>query len=303
MGVPTRLEEWTLDAVRELLAKGVFESDWFDFKMALPHRDAKDDKERLRKTIAAFANTDGGYLVYGVKDDRGLPVDERIVGIDQAFDFPRHFGEYGSGPKIAPSVDWEPRSEPIKIPETGKLIHVIWIKRSWRKPHAILEGMKFIFPKRTNKGTEDMSYIEVRQAFQETEFRRTKLSLLLSELDYLKKVAERLLHYVDGSQAGPGEPLHWAWVTRYGTTLIDVTLGDVFSFLAADPQLWGNLAKVRDAASRSNVVCEAFSNIVYTPMTSKEYITTRHYQTVKECAEAIVANADKARQGLERLLT
>lgn len=282
MGEPTSLEEWTLDAVKELLIKGVFESDWFDFKVALPHKDAKSDKDRLRKTIAAFANTDGGFLIYGVKDDRNLSVEERLIGLDLAFDFPRHFGEYASGEKIAPSVEWEPRPEPIMIPKTGKLIHVIWIRRSWRKPHAILDGVRFTFPKRTHKGNEDMSYLEVRQAFQGTDFKRTKLSLLIAELEEMHEAADYLLDILPDKYDPEQGVLHQSWTTRFDTTLLDITLGDAFSFLTADPELWKLLNDVRGAARMHNATSEGIASIVHLSLNGTSGTYMQHYKFVRE---------------------
>ena len=84
--IPGALSEWTVDNVRSLLMQGVFESDRFDFKERLPDPKDADGKLRLRKTCAAFANSAGGFLVFGVKDDRGLHADERLVGVEAVLD-------------------------------------------------------------------------------------------------------------------------------------------------------------------------------------------------------------------------
>lgn len=302
MGVPTSLEEWTLDAVKELLAKGVFESDWFDFKVGLPHKDAKTDKIDLRKRIAAFANSEGGYLVYGVKDDRKLSPEKRLVGIDPAFDFPRHFGEYASGRDVAPSIEWTYRNPPIEIPETVRLIHVIWIYRSWRKPHVILEGVKMMFPKRTNKGTEYMDYSEVRLAFEDTERRRVKLGLLAAELSKVAVVAEEILFRIPPGDPQHGIPFQEAWTLRYNTTLIDTALGEVFTFLSAVPELWSDIQKMRTVADISNAACEAFATAVYFRSPGQTYLFKEHYQTIRDCADEILKATNSASKQLAELL-
>jgi predicted HTH transcriptional regulator len=44
----------------------------FDFKAMLPHSKDTEGKGRLRRDVAAFANSNGGFLVFGVKDNKGL---------------------------------------------------------------------------------------------------------------------------------------------------------------------------------------------------------------------------------------
>ena len=51
MKVPSTLSQWSLDVVKALLHKGVFESDAFDFKESLPCSKDEEGKRRLRKTI------------------------------------------------------------------------------------------------------------------------------------------------------------------------------------------------------------------------------------------------------------
>jgi hypothetical protein len=58
--IPEKLSDWTLDVVRSLVQRGVFESDRFDFKERLPDSRNPNDKERLVRSCAAFASSDGG---------------------------------------------------------------------------------------------------------------------------------------------------------------------------------------------------------------------------------------------------
>src|SRR5260370_36590688 len=105
--IPKNLDEWTIPVITELLAKGYTEIEDFDFKAMLPDRRNDEDKERLTKSCCAFANSNGGFLVFGVSDNNTLPVDDRLVGI------PRNSGNeflvnYGIYPqqKSLPDVHW-----------------------------------------------------------------------------------------------------------------------------------------------------------------------------------------------------
>jgi hypothetical protein len=52
--IPRTLDEWTLEVIRDLLAKGYYESEYFDFKQALPHSKNPVEKEKLEKNLLCF---------------------------------------------------------------------------------------------------------------------------------------------------------------------------------------------------------------------------------------------------------
>lgn len=299
--IPDNLEEFDLEIIEDIVSKGVFESDLFDFKLMLPHSKNDEDKRRLRETIAAFANAAGGYLIYGVDDSKEKNVNERILGIAVSDDIPAKFGDYASF--CEPSVEWDFKNPPIKV-ENGNLIHVIQIIPNWRTPHAVeFTKGSLVFPKRTNKGNERMSFHEVKSAFKETEFRKTKLNLLISEIEFMLDTAKRVLEQVPEDREKINGTIHWAWATRYNTALIDQTLGDSFAFFSDNTLLWETLCKLRDASKHSNVACEAISNIVFMSMTNKSSLNEDHYNLVREEALRIASHAEKAKTMLRELLS
>lgn len=77
--IPASLSGWNLDAVLAVAASGIAENDVFDLKTDL------QPAEHQRKVVAAFANTRGGYLIFGVTNDR------QVVGVSNN-ELPRDFG-------------------------------------------------------------------------------------------------------------------------------------------------------------------------------------------------------------------
>jgi len=137
-----------MEAVLDLARMGYYESDEFDFKAHLPVSADEPGRSRLRKTCAAFANCSGGFLIFGMKDDRLLTPEQRLVGLSRQFDFPVAFGNYPRG--CVPSVEWSFKNPPIALPN-GNALQVVHIPRSWRAPHTVpgRDG-GLVFPKRTN---------------------------------------------------------------------------------------------------------------------------------------------------------
>src|SRR5580658_8468208 len=161
---PDALEGWTLERIREIADAGVIENDRFDLKADLQPAD------RERRTVAAFANSAGGFLVFGVTDDR------RVEGVANA-ELVRDFGSKLRD-SLSPSVEFRFADRPHTLP-TGRFVYVAHVPKSARGPHAVYINSASCFLKRTAAGSsEPMTYEEIRLAFQDVENRRTKLALL-----------------------------------------------------------------------------------------------------------------------------
>lgn len=189
MIIPDTLAGWTLDVVRGLAALDTFETDRFDFKEQLPHPKDEKGKLRLRKTAAAFANSIGGFLVLGVKDDRGLSPEDRLVGIASSEDLPAHFGAVVR--HLEPSIAWTPKNPPIAL-ATGTLLHVIHVHASPSRPHGLRVDDKWFIPKRTNAGNEAMSHAELVAAFSRRAEKVAKLRFVVAELQHIHDIAAKI---------------------------------------------------------------------------------------------------------------
>jgi predicted HTH transcriptional regulator len=229
--MPTHLEHWTLHAIQELASSGIAENDIFDFKGGL------QDPEGERKTVASFANTRGGFVIFGVRDDRV------VSGVDNV-ELPRDFGgKLRDG--LTPSVDY--RFGPALKTADGRHVFVVEVPMSRRGPHAVLLKGAWAFVKRTAGGNnEPMSYEEIRAAFVNSEQRRARLALLRAEVKRLTEQAERRNR--DAHRTG-GQDL---MASRYEASTLDVMLSSVADLLATDAQLVELINEIREAAHESD---------------------------------------------------
>lgn len=250
--VPKALEQWNTGTLINLLTKGYFESEEFDFKETLPHSNDENGKLRLIKTCCAFANSGGGFLIFGVSNSGLVPVQDRLVGIDSKFDFPEHFGSYPQ--KCTPGVIWDFKNPPISL-ENGKAIHIVYIQRSWNAPHSCevaSDGRCFV--KRTNRGNEPMSYEEIRLAFLQYYEKRLKLQLLKAELENIKKHAEELIMpaWDAAKKFGMGE---------FSLTVIETVLADTYTILAEQHELLELLGEIRNRCRVVNDLLRIFYRV------------------------------------------
>ena len=178
------------------------ENQYLEYKQTFAFLEIPKDKKtqraekitEFRNDVCAFANAEGGYLIYGISDnDDGIP--ESIVGVD-----------------IAPNVDkFEmdlrnklnavlPQIPPIEFYwvrlSSGKYIAVIFVKYDYYAPYIHLEKEKnYKIYKRVGNQKAVIGYTELRNMFIQS---RT----LEGEIEAFKK--KRIEHYATegGSEFG-----------------------------------------------------------------------------------------------------
>ena len=233
--IPDTLDRWTNVAVHALLARHGLESDRVEFKLQLP-RDPKG-KLRLRRTCAALANSGGGFLLFGIDDDRMKDVFARMVGLEPELDFAQHFSPFPG--ECTPSVDWDFLNPPIQTP-TGTVIHVVQIHAGWRPPYGVrIRDGAYEFDKRTSGGNERMSYEEIAMKFQHEQDRVRKVELLLSEVRLMASQAKNAPH---------GEPL----MEHFQLEVVESLLPAVFPVIQREEGLVESLFELRSEVRKSN---------------------------------------------------
>lgn len=266
MIVPDTLEGWTFEIVLQLCAAGRVETDRHDFKFGLPHVDT------LTKVCCAFANSLGGYIVFGVKDIAGKALEP--CGIEADREIARDFG---SKLKADPSIYFAP-PRPIPVPETPKLLYIFHVPLSPDRPHRD-EHTKW-FWKRTNTGCEPMTFSEVRAQFMNYQERRDLLKMLFVELvenaAVLPEIAKHAL-----TAGGPYS------LYTLDTAVIDRLLPDVYSLIQHDQQLVTTLLNLRRQMRLANTRARLFFARVALPLTEKDKLIDEYNAYMRGAADRI----------------
>lgn len=294
--IPKNLSDWTLEIIEDMLIKGLFESEHFDYKERLPTNKADQaGVQRMQKSCCAFANSNGGFLIFGVSDDVNLSAKERLVGIDTDIDFPEGFGNFPKN--CTPSIYWDFLNPALQLPNK-KIIHVVHIPKSSHAPHAMGDSESgWKFPKRTNKGTEGMSVEEIRHGFLGYYEKKLKLNLLLSELEDMKENASSwlLTDEMDATEA-------YSLVT-FENTVLDSIVADSYSILANEEKLLQALRGLRAHARIANNKITIFFSIVGVPLTNKSKLVKEHNEFMHSKCGYIIELCDVAIQELQRFLS
>jgi predicted HTH transcriptional regulator len=127
----------TLAEVQKLVDTQVQESLHLDYKDSRAL--GSDKASEIAQDVSAFANADGGTIIYGVREANHVP-----VKIDEGVDHRKLSHEWLEQiirSNITPRID-ELRIAPIRL-TTDKSIYAVHIPKSYRGPHQEMKSKRY----------------------------------------------------------------------------------------------------------------------------------------------------------------
>lgn len=192
------------------------ESQYIDYKTTFSILDKSGaDREHaiaeFRSDICSFANAEGGYLIYGIKEKQGVA--REIVGVDilngntDRFELDRRNNLSAIYPKI-PSI----RFGFIPL-SNGKYVVIIEIKPDYYSPYMHVENeQNYRIYTRGGNGKTTMKYDELRRMFN---------SSMTFEYELKKFREERITYYKSMSEDADDEYSKFVLVHLVPRTFID----------------------------------------------------------------------------------
>lgn len=170
--------EWSLEDIEIIVNDENYrENESIDYKINFSYLECTDKKQQNQKKnefkndICSFANANGGYLIFGLAEAKGIPT--KIIGVEVASDNTDKFeldirNIINQISPVAPVC----KIKFVKI-EEEKYIIVIRIEKGYHLPYVSRYDESYKFYIRKGNGKVPMTYDEVRTMFNQ--------SLLLSE--------------------------------------------------------------------------------------------------------------------------
>jgi hypothetical protein len=149
--------DWTEQDLLDLIRNGVEEDLNLDYKAndSLNNTDGK--KKEISKDVSAFANSDGGTLVYGMEEDQSTHLPIRLEGINPAATT-QEWLEQVINSRIRPRIDGiRINPVPLSAPRTGTAF-VVYVPASPRAAHMAADYRHY---KRFNFQSIPMEHYEL----------------------------------------------------------------------------------------------------------------------------------------------
>jgi len=150
--------------IQSLIDDQVTEGKSIEYKSSLPRNSDRDKKEFLAD-VSSFSNSAGGYLLYGITEENGLP--KGLIGLDDIDPDAQilrleNLLRDGIAPRI-PSLN----IRSITIENKGPVI-AIRLPKSWVSPHMVTFAGGSRFFARNSAGKYQLDVFELRLAFDAT---------------------------------------------------------------------------------------------------------------------------------------
>jgi hypothetical protein len=156
--------------LKSLVDERILECRVMEYKKTLPNFSVPRDKKEFLADVSSFANASGGDLIYGIEEDKGIPVN--LCGLetsDTEIDKLKRQIEgiirVNVGPRI-PGIS----IQQIKL-GNGRYVIIIRVPKSWASPHMVTVELKDHerFFSRTSSGKYPLDVTELRAAFMLSE--------------------------------------------------------------------------------------------------------------------------------------
>lgn len=243
------------------------ENDYIDYKATFAFLEAdKNDPKRVehfaefRSDVCQFANAEGGYLIYGIKDKKGLA--NEIVGVSIPNDNPDKF-ELERKNNLVPIL---PKMPPVRFRfiklENEKYVVVVAVMRDSYAPYLHLENEKdFRAYKRIGNGKRPLSYTELKNMFIQSR------SL---ERDVLEYRHERMNYFRENNESVGGKDLRFMLLHIIPETFTDSSYNQsVYQLMRS--------GKAQYSPMFSSLGCGG------RPFPNVDGLRYCHYQGVSEC--------------------
>ena len=209
--------------LQNLIENEVIEKKTIEYKQELPG-DSPSEKKEFLADVSSFTNASGGDIVYGIIEDRGTGIPQKLEGLNIE-NVDQEILKLDS--RIRDGI--EPRIigiaiQPVKLSNSNTVL-IIRIPKSWRSPHRVkFQGHNKFYGRSTN-GKYELDVEELRVAFNLSEtiaerirkFREDRISKIYADETpvLFRSKAKVILHIIPVISFNPTQYYNITSLTSY----------------------------------------------------------------------------------------
>lgn len=186
----TQLSEWSKEWIKQILDQDLSEGYLYDFKTDISTKD-----QSLTKVVTSFANTQGGFIIFGIKDGESATGWKRLHGVTDKKEFAKKLSDTLSNSKVVPTIFFEdPKFLSVPYENRTYDVAVVKINSSEFKPHAVVGSDGLLkFWVRNNQTATAMTYPVLTKTIEESTQLRNWLAALYLDTEYVESFAEKMV--------------------------------------------------------------------------------------------------------------
>jgi len=186
----TSLAEWSVEWIKQILDQDLTEGYMHDFEKEISSKD-----QALSSAVTSFANTMGGFIVFGIIDSRSASGWDRLHGVSDRKEFSKKISDCLANGKVVPTIFF---ADPLflEVPYKGKKydVAIVKIESSEFKPHAVIGNDGLMrFWMRNNQTATAMTYPTLVKTIEESAQLRNWLAALYLDTEYIEVFAHKML--------------------------------------------------------------------------------------------------------------
>lgn len=193
------MKQWNLADIQQLITDGIEEGKTLEYKAAdaLGKQDGK--KNEISKDVSAFANSNGGVLIYGIKEFDASNLKhkpEKIDPIDRA-EYSKEWLEQIINTRIQPKIE-NLDIQTVEISSVDNtVVYVVMIPKS-NTAHMAASNKYY---KRYNFQAEAMEDYEVKDVMNRSKHPRIELDFLIEKtIQTVPKQSAPMMQLIEGNQ-------------------------------------------------------------------------------------------------------
>lgn len=190
----TSLSDWTEEWVKDILDNDRGEDSLLEFKAVLNSRDPKHN-DNIRKAVCSFANTFGGFIIFGIKDKNEASGWDRLCDDNNTDNFSKELTDKLGSTNVVPHVVFDgPKVIPLSYQNKSYPVVIIKVNGSELKPHAIVSDNGLLhFWIRGNASAIPASHPFLTKLIEESAGLRNLLAALYLDTEYIDLFGEQMM--------------------------------------------------------------------------------------------------------------